>query len=229
MSKKEFLKGLTPAQKIDYYANSSNLISVNNGNSKTGVACFTLSFPQCSCAENVPCRKACYCSKGHQQASTVQGAYWRNWRIWHENPEAFEKQLNALLDLSGISLFRWFDCGDCPSKEFLDMMFRVAKQHPEIKFLAYTKKYSLVNKKLDEENMPDNLTIRFSHWDAKWEQESFSNPHNLPDTFVVFKDERLTPVLPEKAFVCRGGTETTCSACRVCFNKKVQHVVFHQH
>ena len=153
MGKRDFLKGLTAAQKIDYYANSSNLISVNNGNRKTGIACLTLSFPQCSCAENVPCRKGCYCSKGHQQSPACQGAYWRNWRIWHENPEAFEKQLNALLDFSGISLFRWFDCGDCPSKEFLDMMFRVAKRYPEVSFLAYTKKYSLVNEKLEEENI----------------------------------------------------------------------------
>lgn len=219
----------TTAQKVDYWANSSNLISVNNGNAKTGAICFTLSFPRCSCAKDVPCRKDCYCSKGHQQWPTVLGAYWRNWRIWNENPELFEKQLDAFIDFAGIPLFRYMDCGDIPSREFLDLMFRVAKGHPDTKFLAYTKKYALVNEKLDEEALPENLTIRFSHWDVKWELESYSNPHNLPDTYVEFKDERLTPTLPEKAFVCQGGKETTCSACRVCFNKKVQHVIFHQH
>lgn len=218
---------MTYAQKIEYYANSSNLISINNGNRKTGIGCLTMSFPQCSCLENAPCRKGCYCSKGCQQFPSVQGAYYRNWRIWNSNPEDFEKQLNFFLDMAGLPLFRYCDCGDIPDAAFLAMMFRVALNHPNISFLAYTKKYDMVNEFLSKGNViPDNLTIRFSYWDKCWE---VPNPYNLPAAYVEFTDEHLTPEIPKNAFHCHGGKQTTCSICRVCFNKKISAVKFTQH
>ena len=218
---------LTKAEKIDYFCHQSDLISINNGNQKTGIGCLTMSMPVITCREDAPCRKNCYCMKGHQQYATAQGAYYRNYRIWTENPTRFEEQLEGILKYSNISMFRYNDCGEIPDKKFLAMMFRIALQFPQISFLAYTKKYELINEFLDEGNIiPQNLTIRFSMWDKHWKVD---NPYNLPVAYVEFKDENLNPKLPTKSFVCPGTGKITCSCCKVCWQKKVKSVTFHQH
>lgn len=214
------------AEKVDFYAEKSNLISVNNGNSKTGKGCLTLSMPTLTCAPDAPCRKGCYCMKGNQMYPNVCGAYHRNYRIWCENPIAFEEQLEHVLKYEGLPLFRWHDAGEIPDKEYLAMMFRIAIKFPGIQFLAYTKKYDLVNEFLKEHVVPDNLCIRFSAWDKSWE---VPNPWNLPMAYVDFTDKSKNPEIPKNAFKCKGGKEYTCTTCRMCFNKKVTSVVFGQH
>lgn len=226
---REQLKNLSYAEKIEYFANQSNMVSINNGNSKTGAACLTCSMPTCSCRDDAPCKtsKACYCAKGRQCFPNVCGSYWRNWRLWQEDEKNYEDQINLLIKMNGLPLFRWNDCGDIPDKNYLKMMVRIAYNNPGVKFLAYTKKYELVNEVLDEGiQFPENFTMRFSAWDKNW---VVPNPHNLPMAYVDFIKSELNPTLPEKAFICRGGKETTCSQCRVCFNSKVQNVIFHQH
>jgi len=54
-------QAMSYVEKIDFCASQSNLISVNNGNSKTGKGCLTLSVPTITCAPDAPCRKGCYC------------------------------------------------------------------------------------------------------------------------------------------------------------------------
>lgn len=224
------LSGLTYAQKIDYYAHINDMISINNGNSKTGIGCLTMSMPVITCRDDAPCKKVkggCYCMKGHQTYPNVCGAYYRNWRIWNESPDKFEEQLNAMLTFAGIRLFRYNDAGEIPDIKFLAMMFRVAEKHPEVQFLTYTKKYDIVNRFLDEGNeIPSNLTIRFSAWDKDW---AVPNPYNLPLAYVDFKDKSLNPEIPKNAFRCPGNGNATCSSCQVCFKKAVRSVVFDQH
>jgi hypothetical protein len=165
--------------------------------------------------------------RGNQTYPAVCGAYHRNYRIWTESPEKFEEQLDAILTFSGVNLFRYNDAGEIPDTKFLAMMVRIAEKHPEISFLAYTKKYELVNDFLDDgNNLPKNLTIRFSMWDKTWE---VPNPYNLPVAYVDFKNKELNPDIPKNAFVCPGNGNITCSACKVCFNKRAKSVVFHQH
>lgn len=219
-------------QKIEYWSLSNNEVSINNGNAKTGKACLTCSMPMISCRPDAPCKQDCYCCKGNQAYANVQGAYHRNWRLWIENPERFEKHVNYKIEMNGLPLFRWNDCGDIVDEEYFRMMLRVAEQNPDVKFLAYTKKYELVNEEItrrlkeDKEILPDNFTLRFSMWDKNW---FVPNHYNLPVAYVDFKKSELNPELPTKAFICPGSGQTTCSSCKVCFNKKVQNVIFHQH
>lgn len=222
------LKELTYAQKIDYYSHLNNLISINNGNEKTGIGCFTLSMPAgITCRPDAPCAKGCYAKKGRQTFPNVCSAYYKNYRIWQETPNAFEGQLDAFLTFAGISLIRLNDSGDFPDGEYLAMLCRVFAKHPEVKGLAYTKKFDLVNKFLSGGGIiPDNFTIRFSAWDKKFK---IDNPFNLPMAYVDFKQKSDNPEIPSNAFECKCGKEITCSACRVCFNKSVQTVKFHEH
>lgn len=219
---------MTWLEKVEANSMKSNMVSINNGNRKTGKGCLTLSFPTCVCREDAPCKgKGCYCLHYPQCTANVQGAYYRNLRLWNENKARFEQQVNMLVEMNGIPLFRWFDCGDFVDEDCVKMTIRVAEKNPKVNFLAYTKKYDLVNEVLDEGyNIPANYVIRFSYWDKNW---VVSNPYNLPTAYVDFKESSLNPEIPKNAFICKGGKEITCSMCKVCFNKKVHAVKFHQH
>lgn len=219
-------QAMSYTEKIDFCASQSNLISINNGNSKTGKGCLTLSVPTITCAPDAPCRKGCYCMKGNQMYPNVCGAYYRNYRIWCDDPKGFEEQLAHVLKYEGLPLFRWHDAGEIPDEKYLAMMFRIAIRFPNVSFLAYTKKYDLVNEFLKEHVIPENLCIRFSAWDKDWD---VPNPWNLPMTYVDFTDKAKNPDIPRNAFKCNGGKEYTCTTCRMCFMKQVKSVVFGQH
>lgn len=156
----------------------------------------------------------------------VCGAYYRNYRIWCEDPKGFEEQLIHILKYEGLPLFRWHDAGEIPDEQYLAMMFRVAIKFPNISFLAYTKKYDLVNEFLNGHILPDNFCLRLSAWSKDWD---VPNPHNLPMAYVDFTDKTKNPSIPRNAFKCKGGEENTCTTCRMCFKKEVTSVVFKQH
>ena len=156
----------------------------------------------------------------------VQGAYYRNFRIYNEDPAGFFEQIYYKIKFAGLLKVRWFDSGDIYDYEFLERMVELCKKTPNVSHMAFTKKYELVNRWIDENgDLPDNLNIMFSAWDVLWE---VPNPHNLGVAYVDFKDKRLNPDIPKNAFVCPG-RESTCSACGVCFNKRVKAVVFAEH
>ena len=217
MDKKEY---------IDFLANKSNEISMSNRNSKTGIACLNIAFPVCSCREDAPCKSACYACKGRQQMMNVQGAYYRNFRLYNDDPDNFFEQVYYKVKFSGLPKVRWFDSGDIYDYEFLERMVELCKRTPNTNHMAFTKKYELVNEYINENGkLPDNLNIMFSAWDKLWE---VPNPHGLGVAYVDFNDKRLNPDIPQNAFVCPG-RESTCSACGVCWSKKAKAVVFHQH
>lgn len=222
----EELKTLSHDDKVTYFATYKNDISVNNGNGKTGPGCLTLSVPTEACRKDAPCKKGCYCLKGRQQFAQVLGGYHRNLRLWNESHKGFKMQLYKTLDKAPQKKFRWFDAGDIPDVDFLDLIFATARRYQDVSFLVYTKKYDMVNEYLDHHRLPKNLCIRFSMWDKTW---NVPNPHNLPMSYVNFKDTTRNPVIPQKAFKCPGTGKTTCDKCGVCFNKNVKGVVFNQH
>ena len=219
---------LTPEEKqakIDAVANSSNEICMNNNNSKLGIGCLSLAFPVCACNPKAPCFKTCYAQHGPMAFAGVQGAYWRNWRLWNEDPNDFFEQVYFKIKFSGLSKVRFFDSGDIPSEDFLHRMIVLAGKFPSVQFMAFTKQYDIVNNVLSREDLPNNLVIFFSAWDKLWE---VPNPYDLPIAYVKFDDERLTPEIPKYAFHCPGKA-STCSACGVCFSKKTKAVYFDEH
>ena len=211
---------------IDFLANSTNEISMSNNNSKTGKACLNLAFPLCTCREDAPCRSMCYAGKGCQQIARVQGAYYRNLRLYYEDPDNFFEQIYCKIKFTGLPKVRWFDSGDMADAEFFERMIDVCKKTPNVKHMAFTKKYEIVNEYIDKNGaLPENLNVMFSAWDRFWD---VPNPHGLGVAYIDFNDKRLNPEFPKNAFICPG-RDSTCSACSVCFSKKVKAVVFHQH
>lgn len=214
--------------KVEYYSNLKNTISINNGNEKTGKACLTISMPPAlTCRPDAPCYSLCYGRKGHMAFPRVCGAYYRNHRLWQEDPIRYEQMLDACLTTYNLPLLRINDTGDLVSLEYFEMLCRVIKNHPEIKAMVFTKKYDIVNEYLNNNELPENFCVRFSAWDKNWK---IDNPHNLPMAYVDFKDSSINPEIPKNAFLCKGGKEgVTCSNCRMCFNKKVQAIRLLEH
>lgn len=211
---------------IDFLATKSNEINMSNKNSKTGIACLNLAFPVCTCRNDAPCKATCYANKGCQRMANVQGAYYRNLRLYYEDPDNFFEQVYYKVKFSGLPKVRWFDSGDIADAEFFDRMIDLCKRTTNVMHMAFTKKYKIVNDWITENGeLPDNLNVMFSAWDKTWE---VSNPHNLGIAYVDFKEKRLNPEFPENAFVCPG-RESTCSSCGVCWSKRLKSVVFKQH
>ena len=222
--KKEYIKNRQ--EYIDFLANKTNEISMSNNNSKTGKACLNLAFPIVTCRPDAPCRHECYAGKGCQQIAVVQGAYYRNLRLYYDDPENFFEQVYCKVKFSGLPKVRIFDSGDFPDEEFLVRLVDLCKKTPNTKYMAFTKKYEIVNEYISENGeLPENLNIIFSAWDKLW---YVPNPYGLGVAYVDFTDKRLNPEFPKNAFVCPG-RESTCSACGACWSKKLKAVVFHQH
>ena len=228
MSKKN-IKNLTPEEKmakIEEFSLRSNEICANNNNRKLGKACISVPFPIAVCNPDAPCFKKCYAQHGCQSFANVQGAYYRNLRLYNNSADDFFEQLYYKIKFSGLPKLRFFDSGDYPDAEFLARSVELAKKFPDVKFMAFTKKYHMVNEYLNKNGkLPDNYNIVFSAWDRLWD---VPNPHYLPIAYVKFKNERMTPEMPSNVFHCPG-RKSTCSACGVCWNKKVKAVYFDEH
>ena len=223
-NKKEFT--MSRQEYIDFLASKGNEISMSNHNSKTGIACLNLAFPVCTCRPDAPCKKTCYACKGRQTIAKVQAAYYRNWRIYNDDPNGFFEQVYYKIKFSGLQKVRLFDCGDLPSYDFLARLVDLCNRTKNVKYMAFTKQYEIVNEYIDKNGkLPDNLNIMFSAWDKLW---NVPNPYGLGVAYVDFDDKRMNPEFPKNAFVCPG-RESTCSACGVCFSKQCKAVVFHQH
>ena len=223
-NKKDFT--MSRQEYIDMLANKSNEINMGNKNSKTGAACLNLAFPVCTCRSDAPCKATCYAGKGCQQMATVQAAYYRNLRLYHDDPDNFFEQIYYKVKFSGLPKVRLFDSGDFPDMAFLVRLVELCNKTPNTKYMAFTKQYELVNDYIDKNGkLPDNLNIMFSAWDKLWE---VPNPHGMGMAYVDFDDKRLNPDIPRNAFVCPG-RESTCSACGACWSKRLKAVVFHQH
>lgn len=211
---------------IDFLANKSNEINMKNNNSKTGAACLNLAFPVCTCRSDAPCKTTCYACKGCQTIANVQAAYYRNLRLYHDDPDNFFEQVYCKVKFSGLPKVRVFDSGDFPDADFLRMLVELCRKTPNTKYMAFTKQYEIVNDYIaNNGKLPDNLNIMFSAWHKLW---NVPNPYGLGVAYVDFDDKSLNPEFPKNAFVCPGRT-STCSACGACFNKKLKAVIFRQH
>lgn len=214
------------------YATKTNEIHCTSRNRKTGTACNNIQMPNNTCREDAPCKLSgkCYCNKGCQQYSSCQGAYWRNWRLYNEDPKDFFEQVVYKLKHNPLPIMRWFDSGDIPDADFFNGMIEVANKLPNIKFMTFTKKYWIVNDFIkDGGHIPDNFNILFSAWDKNWVVD---NPYNFGIAYVDFKNSALNPDIPNNAYLCPCANKEdkiTCSMCQACWNKKLKAVRFLEH
>lgn len=177
--------------------------------------------PVVTCRPDAPCFSKCYARKGNYRRASVKNALQANLDAYKEDPEFFFDYIASNSRL--VRFFRWFHAGDIVDDAFLLGMVRVARKNPGTRYLAFTKKFGIVNKYLASgKKLPANLRIVFSGWGARFE---VLNPYKLPVSYVRFEKEDNSHI-PEDAFKCSGD----CSNCQMCWLlKKGQAVEFPEH
>lgn len=172
-------------------------LSVSNGNMKMG-AIPSISLPSIkSCRSDAPCASKCYACRMEKRYKNVKNAYQNNLDMFLDAPLEFEKQ--AVGAAYPSRYFRWHVSGDILNQSYFEMMIEVARVCKLTQFLAFTKKYELVNTYLSGGSMiPDNLKIVFSVWKGL----DCNNPYHLPEAHVLYKDGTTTA--PDNAKVCGG-------------------------
>lgn len=194
-------------------------------NSKLGDKIPSLNLPTTVCRADAPCKKGCYARKGNWLFKNVQTSLQNNLNDFINDRNKFFNDIINFINNDDViyKFFRWFSSGDIVNYDFLLGMVEVAKKCPDTKFLCFTKKFDLVNLFLDFNELPENLRIVFSGWNKAFK---IDNPHNLPTTYVYFKDSSQNADIPEFAIPCTG----SCKSCKACWNlQKGQSVYFNQH
>lgn len=214
-----------------------NYLNISGGNSKTGDA-VNLNFPiEYTCNHDCECylEGKCYAEQGCYTFANNQRLYSENLNFFYNSTnEEFIQAVQVAINFFEFSLFRYFTCGDIVNTRFFDCMVEIARRNPEIKFWAYTKKYNIVNRWIDENgDLPGNLTIIFSHWlNEDGTYYPMENPHNLPTSeFIPYGME---DVIDESYHVCPCSDPTvkaTCATCeRPCYNlEKGEHMALKEH
>lgn len=196
------------------------MFKVNKGNSKLGSNIMVINLPAVvTCRPDAPCKKVCYANKGTFLFPNVKNCYANNLESFLSSPETAE--MDILQQLPFMGFVRLHASGDFINYNYLDMIIRICKQLPNVKFMAYTKKYELFNDWLNEgRTIPNNLTIIFSLWDGF----QCDNPYKFPTSQVILKKGNTDVILD--GIECSGN----CSKCYACWDLiEGENVLFNQH
>ena len=197
-------------------------VSISKGNAKMGAIPSVSLPPIVTCPAGCPCAKKCYAAKLCRIRKSVKEAYERNFEILFENWDGYWLQVKAAACMSRY--FRFHVSGDIPNINYFGEMVTTARELPGTQFLAFTKKYGIVNDYIAAYGeLPGNLHIIFSEWGEGWE---VPNPHKLPTAAVIFKGEE-----PRDDWKVCGGNCAEC-ACRGvgCWElKSGETIAFYEH
>lgn len=169
-------------------------VKISTTNSKLSGQIPSVNLPPITtCRHNAPCSKTCYACKGNFTYPKVKSSLANNYAYYIKDSKAYFndiiQQVNSPLTI--YKFFRWHSSGDIVDYNYLCGMVKVAQKCKNTKFLAFTKKFEIVNEYLNvNEKLPNNLKIVFSAWDKDFKVE---NPHNLPVAYINLKDETKTP------------------------------------
>lgn len=192
--------------------------TISDGNSKLGKIPNVSLVPGADCLRGVPCAKAseCYAFKLYAMYRSARASWKGNSLLARANPDAYFGAIDAYLERKRPRFFRWHVAGDILSQDYLAHMVDIARNHPDTKFLAFTKRHDL-----DYAAMPANLQVVFSMWPGL---EKPAAPKGV--RYAWMQDGTETRV-PKTAVDCPG----LCEDCGMCWSlgKIRRDVVFHKH
>lgn len=203
-----------------------NRVKLSNSVRKLGQGIVTLNFPAgITCRENAPCASGCYAKHGNFLFDAVKARHMENYMAYLDDKEMFWDDIAAQLYLVPYRFFRYFSSGDIPDAEFVYGMVELAKKFPEVNFLCFTKQYEFVNEYIDYNgDLPNNLVIVMSAW-GDWIPE---NPHDLPMSFVKFKNADY--YIPADAHKCpKFCGDCVMTGCSCWHMKKGESTYFDKH
>ena len=189
--KPEIIEKFTSALKTaieDVKSGKVSFVSISNSNSKMGAVASvsTLPFLTCPARCQNSCGVSCYAAKLANLRKNVLVSYARNTALAMLKPDAYFKQIDAAA--SAVKYFRFHVSGDIMSADYFARMIQIVRGNPSTEFLAFTKRYEIVNSWIDANGpLPANFHVLFSGW----ENLETINPHALPET-NVFETEDQT-------------------------------------
>ena len=199
---------------------------ISTTNSKLGGFIPSINLPiEGTCRADAPCKKECYANKGHWLYPKVKESLQQNLLEFYQDSEKFFNDIISYLNDSDViyKYFRWFGSGDIVNYNFFLGMVEVAKKTPQTRFLCFTKKFSIVNKYLLENELPSNLQVVFSGWNIFFK---IDNPFNLPVTYVNFRNVSNNVKSNENDKVCT----SQCKDSKKCwYLKQGERLFFTQH
>ena len=199
-------------------------VHISTSISKLGAAIPSVNLPPViTCNTAAGCAKKCYARKGRFAFKHIKDLLQRNFDIWREDPDGYERDVAIAAFTSRF--FRFHSSGDIPDDAYLLMMIRVAGKCPNTSFLCFTKKYEIVDNYIDSGGIvPDNLHIVFSAWGDYVP----TNKHNLPVAYIRFKNQPTK--IPGDAFPCPGYCGNCVATGCSCWDLKPgESVVFNEH
>ena len=181
-------------------------VKFSDGNAKMGSipSVSTLPFLTCPSCCKETCGKACYAAKLANIRPNVLANYAINTALAIRRPDLYWTHISDFVKT--CRYFRFHVSGDIINYDYSMHMVRIAKENPHCEILAFTKRFDVVNRYIEENNsLPENMHILFSGWNNL----TPDNPHNLPETTVFERDEDFNPdwkMCGGKCFecVCRG-------------------------
>jgi hypothetical protein len=190
-------------------------VTISEGNRKVGSVPSISLPPIVTCNPRAKCFKDCYVLKSFRIWPDVRKAYQKNLQTYNTDPKTYFDAIDNWIKIRKPTLFRYHVSGDIPNRAYLTGMIKVALNNPDVKFLAFTKRYNL-NKLF--KNIPENLSIVISAWPGM----------RLPSTTlpIAFMDDGSEKRI-NNAIDCFGNCET----CGMCWSlKKInKNVVFKKH
>ena len=164
------------------------------------------------------CRKICYAAKAERMYPQAAAMRARNLRETKEASFVVEmiEELDYLIRQRNLKYVRVHESGDFYNQTYLDKWIEIAREEPEITFLAYTKSFNL-----NFDKYPDNMKI-YASTDSTSEKLRGTGPF----AHIVQKGEQI----PKGYVTCQPAHDKHyCGAdCTTCFQGK-SNVYFPQH
>ena len=206
-------------------------ISISEGNSKLGNVANLNLLPIATCDRCAGCTRPrpgikgggkspqCYAAKAMRMYPSVRKAWSANTRAALRDVKDYFGQLGAWFAERGdVPWFCFHSAGDCPNPGYVRELVAFCRQHPDTRFLVFTKRYAWWNR---YRALPTNLSVVYSAWPGL----PMRNPHGRA---VAWLDDARQPDarVPRDARPCPG----SCEGCMVCWGLGTgESVVFHAH
>jgi hypothetical protein len=192
-------------------------VSISPNNNK-GVGPNISLTPILSCGKDMPCTKKCYAVKAYRAWAIVRPAWDGNFWLYSNRPTEYFSQIAEYMEHKHPLTFRWHVGGDIPDMDYLVHMLDLARRFPPTSFLAFTKRYDLLLRLLQErKRLPRNLKIVASAW------PEYPMPDAVQAGFPVAYIHDITENrIPGNARWCPG----LCSTCGLCWVIRKDQAVF---
>lgn len=180
-------------------------ISISNGNSKLGsIPNFSLR-PIADCPNCKACAKECYAMKAYRMYPAVRASWGGNAKAVRKD-DAWIADVEAYLAKHKPIFFRIHVAGDFISAKYFLAWVGIAKRHPGVRFLAFTKAFD----ECKGVRLPVNFQLIHSAFPG------MSVPQGRPIAFAG-EPSAYTGTLAKRAtdaLVCPG----VCDACGACWS-----------